>query len=77
MCDQIEKHAESWPATRLHRWIGYVQGGLIANRILRLDEIKKMFDVAKNSYGVSGDDPDLVDHLDARTAFEMEIGGEG
>jgi hypothetical protein len=77
MCDRIEEQAESWPRTKLHRWLGYVQGGLIANRMLRLDQIKKMFDLAKNAYGPSGDDEDLVDHLDAQTAFEMEIGGEG
>jgi len=77
MCDQLEKHAETWPATKMHRWIGYVQGGLIANRILRLDQVKKMFDAAKNSYGADRDDEDLVDHLDAETAFEIEIGGQG
>jgi hypothetical protein len=77
MCDKIEEQAESWPATRMHRWIGFVQGGMIANHILRLDEVKTMFDVAKNSFGARNDDQDLLDHLDAETAFEMEIGGQG
>jgi hypothetical protein len=77
MCEQIERHAETWPATKVHRWIGYVRSGMIANRILDLDAAKKMFDVAKNSYGVSSADLDLVDHLNDDTAFELEIGGQG
>jgi hypothetical protein len=77
MCAQIELNAESWPMTKVHRWIGYIQGGMIANRILGLDDAKKMFDIAKNSYGASSDDPDLVDHLNVATAFEIEIGGQG
>jgi hypothetical protein len=77
MCAQIELHAESWPMTKVHRWIGYIQGGMIANQILGLDDAKKMFDIAKNSYGASCNDPDLVDHLNVETAFEIEIGGQG
>jgi hypothetical protein len=77
MCKRIEEHAETWPATKMHRWIGFGQGGMIANRILRLDEAKLMFDVAKNSFGAPRDDQDLLDHLDADTAFELEIGGQG
>jgi hypothetical protein len=77
MCDRIEEHAENWPAIKVHRWIGYVQGGLIANRILRVDQLRRMFDVAKNSYGASGEDLDLVDHLNPASAFEIETGGEG
>lgn len=49
---------------------------MIAKRFLRLDEVKTMFDVAKNSFGARNDDQDLLDHLDADTAFEMEIGGQ-
>jgi hypothetical protein len=77
MCAQIERHAESWPMTKVHRWIGYIQGGMIANHILGLDDAKKMFDIAKNSYGASSNDPDLVDHLNVETAFEIEFGGQG
>ncbi len=31
MCKLIVEHAEDWPATKLHRWIGFVQAGMIAN----------------------------------------------
>jgi hypothetical protein len=37
MCDQIQKHAQGSPVTRLHRWIGFVQAGILANRMLDLD----------------------------------------
>jgi len=29
MCDQIQKRAEEWPLTRLHRWIGFVQAATL------------------------------------------------
>jgi len=77
MCEQIREHAERWPAARLHRWMGFLQAGIIANRMLTLDEAKAMFDTAKNCYGEGGDDRDLIDHLNAQSAFEIEIGGQG
>jgi hypothetical protein len=77
MCDNIQQHAEHWPATKLHRWIGFVQCGMMANRMLDLDGAKALFNKAKNAYGEIGDDQDLVDHLDPTSSFEMEIGGQG
>ena len=75
MCDRITKHAEDWSATKLHRWIGFVQCAMMANRMLDLDGIKAMFDKAKNAYGETSED--LFDHLDPRSSFELDIGGEG
>ncbi len=77
MCGQITKLAESWPATKLHRWIGFVQCGMLANHILDLEQVKVMFDESKNAYGGGGEDDDLLDHLDPCTEFKLEIGGEG
>ena len=77
MCDRIRLQAENWPAAKLHRWIGFLQAGILANRMLTLDEAKAMFDTAKNRFGESGDDRDLIDHLNAESAFEIEIGGQG
>ncbi len=73
MCDRIEKQAEEWPVTKLHRWIGFIQGGMLANHILDLDAAKGMFDVAKSNYGPNDD---LLDHLDPASSFEIELGGE-
>jgi hypothetical protein len=42
MCEHIEKHAEDWPTTKLHRWIGFVQCGMMANQILDFDGAKAM-----------------------------------
>jgi hypothetical protein len=75
MCDRIEKHAEDWPAARLHRWIGFVQCAMMANRMLDLDGIKAMFDKVKNAYGETSED--LLDHLDPGSSFKLDIGGEG
>ena len=75
MCDRIEQHAEDWPATKLHRWIGFVQAGMLANRVINLAGAKVMFDDAKNAYGELTDD--LIDHLNPANSFELDIGGEG
>ena len=75
MCDEIEQHAEEWPATKLHRWIGFIQGGLLANHMLDFRAAKAMFDEAKVAYGEASED--LLDHLDPDSSFELDIGGEG
>ena len=72
---QIEKHAEVGPATKLHRWIGFVQAAMLANRMLDLDVLKAMFDDAKRAHGETNED--LADHLDPTSSFEFDIGGEG
>lgn len=77
MCGHIEKHAEDWPTTKLHRWIGFVQCGMMANGMLDFDGAKAMFADAKNAYGEGDADDDLIDHLNPRSSFRMDIGGEG
>jgi len=77
MCDQIQKHAQRSPVTRLHRWIGFVQAAILANRMLDLAQIKAMFDEVKKSHGVSKDDQDLLDHLDVSSSFKLDLGGQG
>ena len=76
MCECIEKYAEEWPVTKQHRWIGFIQAGMLANRMLDFDTVKSMFDKAKNAYGAGGADDDLLDHLDPTSDFELDIGGE-
>jgi hypothetical protein len=75
MCDTIEKHTEDWPATKLHRWIGFVQCAMMAHRMFDLEGAKAMFDKAKTAHGEVNED--LVDHLDPKNSFEFDIGGEG
>jgi hypothetical protein len=75
MCDKIEEHAEDGPATKLHRWIGFVQCAMLAHRMLDLDGAKAMFDEAKVAHGETSED--LLDHLDPTSSFELDIGGEG
>jgi len=76
MCRNIEKYAEEWSESKLHRWIGFVQCGIMANRILDLEGVKRMFDHAKIAHG-SGQDDDLIDHLSVDSSFELELGGQG
>ena len=75
MCERIEKHSEDWPTSRLHRWIGFIQCALIANRIIDLSEAKRMFDRVKVMYPEA--DEDLLDHLDSSSSFEFDLGGPG
>lgn len=75
MCDQIEENVECGPATKLHRWIGFIQGAMLAHRMLDLDGVKAMFDKAEVAHG--DNDEDLLDHLDAASSFEVDIGGQG
>ena len=77
MCDQIQKGAQTWPVTRLHRWIGLVQAAILANRMLNLEEIRAMFDEVKRSHEVSSGDQDLTDHLDVYSSFKLDLGGQG
>lgn len=77
MCDRIEEHASDWPDAKLHRWLGFIQAALLANRILDLNAAKAMFDVAKAEHGETAVDQDLVDHLDPRSSFQMDLGGQG
>jgi hypothetical protein len=75
MCKKIEEHAEDAPATKLHRWIGFIQCAMMANGMLDLDGAKAMFDRVKVAYREGGED--LLDHLDPTSHFELDIGGEG
>jgi hypothetical protein len=78
MCERIEQHAEEWPPTKLHRWIGFLQCGMMANQMLDFEETKAMFDQAKNSHhGGSVEDDDLIDHLNPDSSFKLDIGGQG
>lgn len=77
MCQVIVEHAGDWSTNKLHRWIGFVQAGMIANYMLDLDGAKTMFSKLREQYGAIANDQDLLDHLDPTTTFEMETGGEG
>jgi hypothetical protein len=77
MCDQIQKHVQEWPVTKLHRWIGFVQSAILANQMLTLEQIKGMFNEVKQSHGVSSEDQDLMDHLDVSSSFKLDLGGQG
>lgn len=75
MCQVIVRNLETWPETRLHRWIGFVQCGMLANRIINVEEMKSMFDLAEVAFGDMVDD--LIDHLDCLNPFELDLGGQG
>lgn len=74
MCDRIERHAEDWPATKLHRWVGFIQGAMVAHRMLDLDRAKAMFNKAKIAHAAQDDE--MSDHLDIASEYLIDIGGE-
>jgi hypothetical protein len=77
MCRRIAEHSQDWPATRLHRWIGFVQAGMMANLLLDLDGAKAMFSKLKTAFAEVDEDQDLIDHLDPDSSFRFDLGGEG
>ena len=77
MCERILEHAEEWPRTKLHRWIGFIQCGMMANQMLHFRELQAMFDEVKKEYGVNSADDDLIDHLNSESSFKLDIGGQG
>ena len=77
MCDQIQNNPQGWPVTKLHRWIGFIQAAILANRMLDLEQTRAMFDVVTKSHVVNSGDQDLTDHLDVTSSFKLELGGEG
>ena len=76
MLKQISLHAEDWPVTKLHRWIGFVQCGMVAHGMLGFGTAKAMFKKVQEACGVSDEDQDLIDHLDPEHSFRLELGGE-
>lgn len=75
MCEQVEENAESGSISRLHRWMGFIQAGMLANRIIGLDDLKSLCDELKVAHQMGCQD--LFDHLDPTNAFELDIGGQG
>jgi hypothetical protein len=75
MCNKIEQYAEDGDASKLHRWIGFIQAAMLANRMLDSSRLKAMFDEAKCAYAGVGED--WMDHLDPTDSFECDIGGQG
>jgi hypothetical protein len=75
MCDRLIEHVDDWPRVKQHRWIGFIQCAMIANRIIDLEGAKQMFERAKNAFGESSQD--VLDHLDPDEDFEFDIGGQG
>ena len=75
MCKQVQTQ-EDWPSSKRHRWLGYVQGVLIALGISTVEDEKKLVAKAKE-YFIEYKDTDLKDHNDPDSPFQIDIGGEG
>ena len=75
MCDEVSIHATVWTEAKVHRWLGFIQAGLLANNILNLEEVKERFTRPDECNQSSEVDPDLIDHLDCCDPCNVEIGG--
>ena len=78
LCDWIEERAEDIPANKLHRWIGFVQGAMLAHRMLQFDDLRATAQKARLADAKANEESeDLLDHLDPTNSFEFDIGGQG
>ena len=78
LCDWIEERAEDIPANKLHRWIGFVQGAMLAHRMVQFDDLRAMSKEAKTAHADASEElGDLLDHLDPTNSFEFDMGGQG
>jgi hypothetical protein len=75
MCGQIQKHVEHWSPAKQHRWLGFIQAGMVAHGMIDLPRAKTMFDEAKIAYADASDD--WLEHLDHESAYRVDIGGQG
>lgn len=73
MCREIIKHADDWPATKLHRWIGFIHCGMMANGMMTLEESRAIVGKGKIAFS-EGEDRDLADHHDPENPFQLDIG---
>lgn len=69
MVDRVIEHSEDWPETRLHRWIGFIQSGMMANATLGLDVARDIFTTASNTVETCNDN--LIDHLDFENTYSF------
>lgn len=60
MCEQVVENAEHSSLTKLHRWLGFIQAGLLANRMLTLEHLKHMFDEVKSRHNYDAHDEDRI-----------------
>jgi hypothetical protein len=75
MCSQIQKHVEHWSEVKLHRWLGFIQAGMVAHGMIDLPSAKTMFNEAKVAYADASED--WLEHLDHESAYRVDIGGQG
>jgi len=75
MCDKIINNHEGWATTRLHRWLGHIQGCMFSQNLTNLKEQLEIIGKLKKEFPES--DYDLVDHRNDDDFFEFDIGGEG
>ena len=70
ICEAIETKAPSWAVPKLFLRLGFVQGVLVALKIVSLEDIKRIIRDAH-------DHLDLLDHHDPASTFYFDLGGGG
>jgi hypothetical protein len=73
MCDQIID--SDWPTSKMHRWVGFIQGILIAKGLSTIDEERTLVSETKLMFREEHD-YELWDHHNPDCPFELDIGGE-
>jgi hypothetical protein len=50
MCQQVDANFDQWSSTRMHRWLGFIQGVMVAFQWTNLEHVKRSISAWKNTY---------------------------
>lgn len=76
LCCNLERRAETWPESRLHRALGFVQGVLVARGVTSYADQLALINGLKVAYPEDTDE-ELQEHLDPKSPFQLDLGGPG
>lgn len=73
MCEKIENHADEWPVTKLHRWVGFIQGSMVMAGLTTMEKESQFIRDLKMNLRETVD-IELKDHRDPESEFELDLG---
>jgi cytochrome c553 len=78
MLERLKRKADedSWPDTKLHRWLGWVMGCMACHGIAGHSSLQQIVGESKKYFSEKPDE-ELENHHNPDSPFRFDIGGEG